>query len=235
MLHFDLQVLNKTANIKSEAVDDTESNAQTPTANHVHDQTTGNFNTDQPTDNYTTHNLQQTQSTNQTIPQFYQYQQQPIVTTMQAATYFHYPSREQQLSPESTMYQMTEYSNVTNVNGGWTGAGSTMHQNHITPTYHIPQPQYAAAALNMPLNSSFHPPATTIYNQQMPTADVQSKVVYSATQQSAPPPPLRSKSVPDLLKELNAEVEVSEDKRVRNTSQSRVKRNVDGNANSKGE
>lgn len=216
-------------------VDDTESNAQTPTANHIHDQTTGNFPTDQPTDNYATHTLQQstqqlTQSPNQTIPQFYQYQQQPTVTTLQAATYFHYPSREQQLSPESTMYQMTEYSNVTNVNGGWTAAGSAMHQNHITPSYHIPQAQYASA-LNMPLNS--FQPATTIYNQQMLAADVQAKVVYSATQQSAPPP-LRSKSVPDIVKELNAEVEVSEDKRVRNKSQSRVKRNVDGNANSKG-
>lgn len=106
-----------------------------------------------------------------------------------------------------------------------------MHQNHITPSYHIPQAQYASA-LNMPLNS--FQPATTIYNQQMLAADVQAKIVYSATQQSAPPP-LRSKSVPDILKELNAEVEVSEDKRVRNKSQSRVKGNVDGNANSKGE
>lgn len=230
-----MQVLNKTVNIKSGPVEDIESNVQTSTANHLPDHTVNNFNTDHPTDNYTTHGIQQstqqlTQSTNQTIPQFYQYHhQQPSVTgTLQAATYFHFPSQEQQLSPDSTMYQMTEYSNVTGVNGVWTTAGVTMHPNHITSPYG----QTYVSPLTMPLNS-FQPP-TTIYNPQVPAVDVQTKLVYSSTQQSAPP--LRSKSVPDILKEFE-EVEVSEDKRerVRNKSQSRVKTNIDGNANTKGE
>lgn len=182
--------------------------------------------------------------THQTNPpmQHYHYQQQQhqLPTTTPNNAYYGYPLREQ-LSPDTTMYQMTEYSNAaaSKMDSSWS-PGSVSHahnhiHHHMNHQFHQSQGQgHYVQSANVATNA-FQPATATdaLYDHHV-ASGLQSKLVYSATQQSAPSVnSLKSKSVPDILKQLNDELQTSEGRRVRNNSQSNAGPAIDGNANKK--
>lgn len=175
------------------------------------------------------------QQQQQQLPPNHHQHQVPVTT----APYYAYATRDQQMSPDTARYQMTEYSNAT-PNGGWSTVNPSVQQSHpVYPyayagsphTVHGPYGPTAAAAATT--TAGYQP--TMVYDQQhMAAASPHTKIVYSATQQSAPPPTAsKSKSVPDIIRELKAEHRDAEGKRVRNHSQSEKgpSTGIDGNAN----
>lgn len=161
----------------------------------------------------------------------------------------------QQMSPETARYQMTEYSNAPN-NGGWPTINPSSQSTHPTLLQHHHSYAYTAnqsvghnpygglATSTTTTTANPYQPVTNLYDQQQQAIGGNghhrnhTKIVYSATQQSAPPmlePPAvtaattKSKSVPNIIRELNAELSKNDCKRIRNNSQS--ERLIDGNAN----
>lgn len=137
------------------------------------------------------------------------------------------------------MYQMTEYSNAatSKMDSSWSPGSVShghnhIHHQHLNHQFHPSQGhgRYVQSA------NAFQPAAATdaLYDHHV-ASGLQSKRVYSATQQSAPSAAnwSKSKSVPDILKELNDELQTSEGRRVRNNSQSNAEPAIDGNANKK--
>lgn len=262
----DCQVLNKTANIQLNVDNRQIETATVGTPNNENHTTTSAITSNLSTDNnkFLGNNMNHQQNhihlhqtitqNSQSIPYNCQSYYQQIPMTTEQANYYSYPSRDQQMSPDTTTMQMTdsngwtvgahpnsdgaEFGNrqvVGNVNGGWHNAYGQLPQGH----QHQPYQQLTMNAIGVP-NTQFQ--TTTIYDHHIPAGGLQTKIIYSATQQSAPPS--KSKSVPDIMKELNDELQCSEGKRVRNNSQSGEKGagsggaktgTVDGNANKKGE
>lgn len=277
-----IKVLNKTATLQSEALDDNETKSTT-TSTSINNSNSGvaatKYNLETKIDNYPSDIMYQSSPTPnqqlnvvttavahipdnvQSIPQYqYQYHQQH---SQQVLNHHHASHQQgallhhQQMSPETSMYQMTEYSNATN--GGWPQPHpASLHhatRHHILHphAYHANQlmahGQFVTVAnATATTANAFQQPPVGYEQQRLPSGALHSNIVYSATQQSAPPLELstpatcKSKSVPDIMRELKTEMQNAEGKRARNNSQSEREvaaasaagPAVDGNANQRG-